>query len=180
MNCKSVYGWKHPPASYISISLIYVSISLISLMIYLLTIGYMTSMTQDFKKLKKNLIFVSLVSFEIFSHYPNIDISHWLTEGVQWITDKKFIEKIMVQMASTPSRTFLLNFWFLPVSVVVLIVIRLIVISYWLPMHDQHKFTPMEASLSVFIDFRWKLLKLMAVKNLKIIFRKLSLNTNKS
>ena len=71
-------------------------------------------------------------------------------------------------MASTPSsRTYLLNFSILPVFVVVLIVIRLIVISYWLPMHDQHKCTPMRASLSVFIDFRWKLLKLMAVKILK-------------
>ena len=54
-------------------------------------------MTQDFKKLKKKLyIFVLLVTFEILSHYPNIDISHWLTENVQWIADKNCIEKLMV------------------------------------------------------------------------------------
>ena len=59
-------------------------------------------MTQDFKIFKKFFgIFVLLVTFEIISHYPNIDISHWLN-----------------------------SFWFLPVFVVVLIVIRLIVISY--------------------------------------------------
>ena len=57
----------------------------------------MTSMAQDFKKLKKFLdFFVLLVTFEILSHYPNIDISHWLKEDVQWITDKIFIEKFMV------------------------------------------------------------------------------------
>ena len=42
----------------------------------------------------------------------------------------------MVKLASTlSSRTFLLNFWFLPVFVVVIIVIRPILISYCLPMH---------------------------------------------
>ena len=51
----------------------------------------MTSMTQDFKKLKKILdIIVLLVTFEILSHYPNIDISHWLTEDVHWMTNKNF------------------------------------------------------------------------------------------
>ena len=54
-------------------------------------------MTQDFKKNKKKLdIFVLLVTFEILSHYPNMDISHWLTEDVQWITDKNFLERCMV------------------------------------------------------------------------------------
>ena len=54
-------------------------------------------MAQDFKKLKKKLdIFVLLVTFEIFSHYPNIDISHWLTADVEWIADINFIEKFMV------------------------------------------------------------------------------------
>ena len=54
-------------------------------------------MTQGFKKFKKILdIFVLLVTFEILSHYPNIDISHWLTEDVQWINDKNFIEIFMV------------------------------------------------------------------------------------
>ena len=51
-------------------------------------------MTLDLKK--KNLdIFVSLVTFEILSHYPNIDSSYWLKEAFQWIIDKDFIEKIM-------------------------------------------------------------------------------------
>ena len=55
-------------------------------------------MTQDFKKIKKNFfdIFVFLVTFEILSHYPIIDISHWLEENVQWIADKNFSEKFMV------------------------------------------------------------------------------------
>ena len=49
----------------------------------------MTSMTQDFRKFKKKLdIFVLLVTFEILSHYPNIDSSHWHKESVQWITEK--------------------------------------------------------------------------------------------
>ena len=37
-----------------------------------------------------------------------------------------------------------------------------------------------EASLSWFIDFRWKLLKLTAVENLKKVFRKIFVNTKKS
>ena len=53
----------------------------------------MTSMTQDFIFLD---IFISLVTFEVLSHYPNIDSSHWLKEAVQWITDKDFIVKFMV------------------------------------------------------------------------------------
>ena len=36
----------------------------------------------------------------------------------------------MIQMAPTISCTFLLNFWFLPVFVVVFIIIRLIEMSY--------------------------------------------------
>ena len=51
-------------------------------------------MTKDFKK--KIDIFVLLVTFEILSHYPNIDISHWLKEDIQWITDGFFFEKYMV------------------------------------------------------------------------------------
>ena len=49
-------------------------------------------MTQEFKKISKNFldIFVLLVTFEILSHYPNIDISHWLKEDAQWIKDKNF------------------------------------------------------------------------------------------
>ena len=54
-------------------------------------------MTQDFKKLKKKTldIFVLLVTFEILTHNPNIDISHWQTEDVQWTTDITFIEKFV-------------------------------------------------------------------------------------
>ena len=54
----------------------------------------MTSMTQDFKKLKKKFlnIFVLLVTFEILSHYPNINSSYWLKEDVQWVTDKNFMK----------------------------------------------------------------------------------------
>ena len=40
-------------------------------------------------------------------------------------------------------------------------------------MHDKHPHTPIEAYLSVFFDFRWSLLNLMAVKNLKNNFSKI-------
>ena len=70
---------------------------------------------------------------------------------------------------------FSIEFLVFAFFVVVLIVIRLIVMSLWLPMHDKHKYTPIKESLSVFIDFCWKLLNLMAVK-LKIFFRKFFLN----
>ena len=42
-------------------------------------------------------------------------------------------------MASTLSRIFPVNFWFLPVFVVVFIVIRLIVMSHWFSMNEKHK-----------------------------------------
>ena len=37
--------------------------------------------------------FVLLVTFEILSHYPNIDSLLWLNEDVQWITDRNFWKK---------------------------------------------------------------------------------------
>ena len=37
-------------------------------------------------------IFVLLVTFEMLSHYPNIDSSPWLRIDVQWITDEVFAE----------------------------------------------------------------------------------------
>ena len=79
----------------------------------------MTSRTQDFKNLKKMDIFVLLVTFELLSHYPNmihiIQIlvsSHWLRKNIQWITDKVFREKLMVEMASKFSSRTLPNFCF--------------------------------------------------------------------
>ena len=55
----------------------------------------MTSVTQDFKKLKKKLdINVLLVTFEILAHYPNIGSSHYLKEDFQWVTDKKFLKNL--------------------------------------------------------------------------------------
>ena len=55
----------------------------------------MTSLTQDLKNLKKILdIFVLLVTFEILSHYPNIDSSNWLREDVQWNRDKNFMKNL--------------------------------------------------------------------------------------
>ena len=74
----------------------------------------------------------------------------------------------------------LLIFCLLPVFVVVSIVTRLIVMSYWLTMHDKYPWTPNEAQLSVFFDFRSKLLNLMAVKTLKNIFREFFFNINRS
>ena len=53
-------------------------------------------------------------------------------------------------MASTlSSSTFLLNFWFLPVFVVFLVV-RVIAFSYGLSMHKKHSSLHSEAKLSVF------------------------------
>ena len=74
-------------------------------------------------------------------------------------------------MASTLSSRSFIEFLLFIVFVVVSIVIRIIVMSYWLTMHDKYPWTPNKAQLSVFIDFRSKLLNLMAVKNLKKIFR---------
>ena len=53
-------------------------------------------MTQDFKKLKKKWVFfLLLVTFEILSHYPNIDCYLWLNDDGQWLIDKNFIDKFM-------------------------------------------------------------------------------------
>ena len=41
------------------------------------------------------VIFVLLVPLEILSRYSDIDSSHWLREGVQWVIDKFFREKLM-------------------------------------------------------------------------------------
>ena len=78
-------------------------------------------------------------------------------------------------MASTFSRTFILNFWFLPAFAVVFVVIvvfvvRLFVMSYWLPMHNKRPCSTIGAYLSVFKNFPWKLSNLMAVKTLKDVF----------
>ena len=54
----------------------------------------MTSMQQDIKIFQNFFLDISvkLVPLEILSHYPDIDISHWLREQFQWIMDK-FSEK---------------------------------------------------------------------------------------
>ena len=133
----------------------------------------MTSMTQDVKNISNFLDnFVVLVIFELISHYPKIDNAQWLTREMQRTMDRVFWEKLMVQMAlNLSSLTFLLNIWFLSDFVVAFIVFGLIVMSYWLHMHENHSCAPIEAYLSVFVDFRWKLLNLTAVKTLKIIIR---------
>ena len=84
-----------------------------------------------------------------------------------------FTEKsLWFQMAPTfSSRTSLLNFRFLTDSIVVFIVIRLVVMTCWSPMHDKHPQSLIEAYMSVIIDFSWSLLNIVSVKNLKIIFR---------
>ena len=94
----------------------------------------MRSMPRVLKFFKKffGYTFCNFGSFEILSLYPNINSSDWLTEYVQWHIDKVFRETRMVEMASTlSSRTFLVNFWFLHVFVVVLISIRLFVVACW-------------------------------------------------
>ena len=63
-----------------------------------------------------------LVPFETLTDCLYNGRSHWPGEHVQLIIDKVFREKIMVYMALTLSScTFLLNFWILPVFVVVFI-----------------------------------------------------------
>ena len=65
--------------------------------------------------------------FEILSHHPSADCPHWFREEVQRIIYKVFSEELMIWIASTfSSVTFLLNFWVLPVSVVVLIINNLL------------------------------------------------------
>ena len=58
-------------------------------------------------KIKYLDIFVLLVPLEIVSHYPDIDSIYWLREDAQWIMDKFFRDKLMVQMAQALSRNFL-------------------------------------------------------------------------
>ena len=54
-----------------------------------------------------------MVPFELLSHYPDIDSSHWLREDVQCIIHQVFRGKLVVLRASTlSSRTFLQNFCF--------------------------------------------------------------------
>ena len=54
----------------------------------------------------------------------------------------------------TFSRTFPLRFLFLPVFVVVSILIRIIVKSYRIPLHENYSCCPNEGQLSLFIGFR--------------------------
>ena len=92
-------------------------------------------------------------------------------ENVQGIIDKVFREKIYgLNGFNTFFSTFGQNFWFLHVFVVVFIVIRLIVMSYWLPLHGKNSGPQINKDLSVFIDFRWKLLNLRADNTFKIFF----------
>ena len=65
--------------------------------------------------------------FEILLHHPTADCPHCFRDKVQRIIDKVFREELMISIASTySSGTFLLNFWLLPVSVVVFIVNNLL------------------------------------------------------
>ena len=65
---------------------------------YLLTNGFMTSITRGFVISKKIFLsfFVILFPFEIFSHYLCSGRSNWLKIDVQRIIDKVFREKFMV------------------------------------------------------------------------------------
>ena len=52
-------------------------------------------MPQDFY-IQNFLDRLLLVPLEILSHYPDIDISHWLGEDFHRLMDKVFREKLMV------------------------------------------------------------------------------------
>ena len=86
-------------------------------------------MTQDLNFFKKKLsdICVLLVTFKILSHYPNIEILEKTLIGSQTEFSQKKTHSLNGFKIS--SRTFLLNFWFLPLFDV-FIVIRLILMSY--------------------------------------------------
>ena len=57
--------------------------------------------------------FLFLDPFEILSHFPITDCSHWYREDVERIIDEIYKEELMINIASTLySRTFLLNFGF--------------------------------------------------------------------
>ena len=56
----------------------------------------MTSMPQDFKIKKKMDNLLLLFPLEIFSNYPDTDISHLLRVDVKWIMVKIFRGKLMV------------------------------------------------------------------------------------
>ena len=81
-------------------------------------------MAVKYNFLKKIFGYFSLffVLFQILSHYSNTDGSHCLREDVKRIVDKVFSEELIVYIASTLCRTFLLSFWSLSVVVTVFIV----------------------------------------------------------
>ena len=70
--------------------------------------------------------FMILVPFEILAHYPNINISQWLKEVVQWFIDKVFEDKIGLIGCKTFVSYFCF-FRFLTEFVVVFIIVALIV-----------------------------------------------------
>ena len=65
--------------------------------------------------------------FEILSHHPTADCPRCVRDKVQRMIDRVFREELRIGIASTYSSViFLLNFWFLPVSVFVFIVNNLL------------------------------------------------------
>ena len=134
----------------------------------------MTSRTQDFKKFSKFFWIIPCYWLLLKSFHIILKLTAPICLKRFYGSQIIFSEKCSrFQMASNfSSRTSLLIFWFLLDFVNVFIVIRFVVMSYWSPMHDKHPHSLMENYLSVFIDFRWNLMNLMAVKNLKITFRK--------
>ena len=70
-----------------------------------------SSRFHNFKK-KSDSFFVFLVLFEIVTHYPYIDSSHWLRKDVQWIIDKVFRGKICFKWFPNVLLAFLIFFKF--------------------------------------------------------------------
>ena len=107
-------------------------------MFLLLTICYMTPMPQDFK------IFVK--TFWIFSYYWSLLKSYQIIpirispNGVEKMFNGSWLKFSEQTLWITGLQNFPLNFWFLPVFVVVSIVIRLFVTSCWLPKHAKYLF----------------------------------------
>ena len=91
-------------------------------------------MPQDFKFFffkKKRVLFVLLAPLEILSHYPAIDIPHWLSMKTFNESWTKSSEKSLCfkRLRHFFALFFLQNFWILLVFVVVSIVRKFIAMS---------------------------------------------------
>ena len=111
-------------------------------------------------KIWKKCGFFSYYWFSLKSYYVILVMMAPIhLKNVQRIKDKVCREKLMVYLASTlSSRFFPTEILFLPVFVLVYMVIRLIVMNFWLPMNDKNSFLQSEykwAHLLTSVESYW-------------------------